>query len=120
MTTHAFAVGLDSATVGPLLVSIGLIFFAFTTILGWNYYGERCVVFLFGTKGILPYKLIFIALIASGSFFHLDLIWIIADIVNGLMPIPNLIGLLMLRKVVIEETALFFRHGMMKSAPAEA
>ncbi|QMV14473.1 alanine/glycine:cation symporter family protein [Vibrio spartinae] len=120
MTTHAFALGLDSATVGPLLVSIGLIFFAFTTILGWNYYGERCVVFLFGTKGILPYKLIFIALIASGSFLHLDLIWIIADIVNGLMAIPNLIGLLMLRKVVIEETALFFRHGMMKSAPTEA
>ncbi|KUI99525.1 alanine/glycine:cation symporter family protein [Vibrio sp. MEBiC08052] len=120
MTTHAFAVGLDSATVGPMLVSIGLIFFAFTTILGWNYYGERCVVFLFGTKGILTYKLIFIALIASGAFLHLDLIWIIADIVNGLMAIPNLIGLLMLRKVVIEETALFFRHGMMKSAPAEA
>ncbi|WNJ95139.1 sodium:alanine symporter family protein [Vibrio ruber] len=120
MTTHAFAVGLDSATVGPMLVSIGLIFFAFTTILGWNYYGERCVVFLFGTKGVLPYKLIFIALIASGAFLHLDLIWIIADIVNGLMAIPNLIGLLMLRKVVIAETALFFRHGMMKSTPAEA
>ena len=108
MTTHAFAVGLDSQTVGPLLVSIGLIFFAFTTILGWNYYGERCVVFLFGTKGILTYKIIFIALVASGAFLHLDMIWIIADIVNGLMAIPNLIGLIALRHVVISETKLFF------------
>ena len=110
MTTHAFAVGLDSDTVGPLLVSIGLIFFAFTTILGWNYYGERCVVYLFGTKGILPYKVIFIALVASGAFLHLDMIWIIADIVNGLMAIPNLIGLIALRHVVIAETKQFFKR----------
>jgi AGCS family alanine or glycine:cation symporter len=108
MTTHAFAVGLSSDTLGPLLVSIGLIFFAFTTILGWNYYGERCVVYLFGTKGILTYKVIFIALVASGAFLHLDMIWIIADIVNGLMAIPNLIGLIALRNVVIAETKLFF------------
>ncbi len=108
MTTHAFAVGLSSDTVGPLLVSIGLIFFAFTTILGWNYYGERCVVYLFGTKGIMTYKVIFIALVASGAFLHLDMIWIIADIVNGLMAVPNLIGLIALRHVVIAETRLFF------------
>ena len=108
MTTHAFAIGLDSTSVGPLLVSIGLIFFAFTTILGWNYYGERCVVYLFGTKGILTYKIIFIGLVASGAFLHLDMIWIIADIVNGLMAIPNLIGLIALRHVVIAETKLFF------------
>ncbi len=109
MTTHAFAVGLSSDTLGPLLVSIGLIFFAFTTILGWNYYGERCVVYLFGTKGILTYKIIFIALVASGAFLHLDMIWIIADIVNGLMAVPNLIGLIALRHVVIAETRLFFK-----------
>ena len=108
MTTHAFAVGLDSQTWGPILVSIGLMFFAFTTILGWNYYGERCVVFLLGTKAVLPYKLLFIALIASGAFLQLDLIWIIADIVNGLMAIPNLIGLILLRHVVAEETRLYF------------
>ncbi len=108
MTTHAFATGLNAQTLGPLVVSVGLIFFAFTTILGWNYYGERCVVFLFGTKAVLPYKMIFIALIASGAFLHLDLIWIIADIVNGLMAIPNLIGLIALRHVVIKETKLYF------------
>nr|CAJ43242.1 putative sodium/alanine symporter [Vibrio splendidus] len=68
MTTHAFAVGLNADTLGPMLVSVGLIFFAFTTILGWNYYGERCVVFLLGTKAVLPYKIIFIALVASGAF----------------------------------------------------
>ncbi|MEZ8673228.1 alanine/glycine:cation symporter family protein [Vibrio cyclitrophicus] len=109
MTTHAFAVGLNADTLGPMLVSIGLIFFAFTTILGWNYYGERCVVFLLGTKAVLPYKIIFIALVASGAFLKLDMIWIMADIVNGLMAIPNLIGLILLRNVVIEETKLFFK-----------
>lgn len=108
MTTYAFAVGLNAQTLGPMLVSIGLMFFAFTTILGWNYYGERCVVFLFGTKAVLPYKVIFICLVASGAFLHLDMIWIIADIVNGLMAIPNLIGLIALRHVVMEETKLFF------------
>ncbi|MEH0689778.1 sodium:alanine symporter family protein [Vibrio cholerae] len=108
MTTHAFAVGLNADTLGPLLVSIGLIFFAFTTILGWNYYGERCVVFLLGTKAVLPYKVIFVALVASGAFLHLDMIWIIADIVNGLMAIPNLIGLIALRHIVVEETKQYF------------
>ncbi len=108
MTTHAFAVGLNANTLGPMLVSIGLMFFAFTTILGWNYYGERCVVYLLGTKAVLPYKLIFIALVASGAFLHLDMIWILADIVNGLMAIPNLIGLIALRHVVIEETRRYF------------
>lgn len=108
MTTHAFAIGLSSDTIGPMLVSIGLMFFAFTTILGWNYYGERCVVYLLGTKAVLPYKLIFVCLVASGAFLHLDMIWVIADIVNGLMAIPNLIGLIALRHVVIEETKCFF------------
>ncbi|WP_038174392.1 alanine/glycine:cation symporter family protein [Vibrio pacinii] len=108
MTTHAFAVGLNSDTIGPTLVSIGLMFFAFTTILGWNYYGERCVVYLLGTKAVLPYKLIYVCLVASGAFLHLDMIWVIADIVNGLMAIPNLIGLIALRHVVIEETKCFF------------
>ncbi|GAB7220156.1 alanine/glycine:cation symporter family protein [Vibrio comitans] len=108
MTTHAFAVGLNADTLGPILVSIGLLFFAFTTILGWNYYGERCVVYLFGTKAILPYKVLFIALVFSGAFMKLDMIWLIADIVNGLMAVPNLIGLIALRQVVIAETKLFF------------
>jgi AGCS family alanine or glycine:cation symporter len=92
MTTGAFAKGLNSPYWGPTLVSISLIFFAFTTILGWNYYGERCVVYLFGTKGILPFKIFFLILVAFGAFIKLDMIWIIADIANGLMALPNLIG----------------------------
>ena len=108
MTTHAFAEGLHSSYYGPLMVSVGLMFFAFTTILGWNYYGERCITYLFGVKAILPYKLFFIVLIAGGAFMQLDMIWVIADIVNGLMAIPNLIGLVVLRHVVIAETQAFF------------
>jgi AGCS family alanine or glycine:cation symporter len=108
MTTHAFSVGLSSDTLGPMMVSIGLMFFAFTTILGWNYYGERCVVFLLGTKAVLPYKIIFLLLVASGAFLKLDMIWIIADIVNGLMAVPNLIGLIALRHIVLEETKKYF------------
>lgn len=107
MTSHAFAVGMESS-VGPMLVNIGLLFFAFTTILGWHYYGERCVAYLFGKKAIYIYKLFFIGLIASGAFIQLNTIWILADIVNGLMAVPNLIGLLLLRKVVIEETQAYF------------
>jgi len=61
-----------------------------------------------GDKAVLPYKLIFIALVASGAFLHLDMIWILADIVNGLMAIPNLIGLIALRHVVVEETKRYF------------
>ncbi|MDK9763176.1 sodium:alanine symporter family protein [Vibrio sp. D420a] len=117
MTTHAFAIGLNADTIGPMLVSVGLIFFAFTTILGWNYYGERCVVFLFGTKAVLPYKVIFIALVASGAFLKLDVIWLLADIVNGLMAVPNLIGLILLRQVAIEETKQFFNQMTMKGEP---
>ncbi len=119
MTTHAFAVGLQADSLGPMLVSIGLIFFAFTTILGWNYYGERCVVFLMGTKAVLPYKIVFLCLVASGAFLHLDMIWIIADIVNGLMAIPNLIGLILLRHVVIEETKRYFAQ-IKSKAPRNA
>lgn len=94
---------------GAWIVSIGLIFFAFTTILGWNYYGERCLVYLFGVKAIVPYRLLFVGLIAMGAFLQLENIWLLADIVNGLMIIPNVIGLFLLRHVVIKETRQYFR-----------
>ncbi|MCG8529743.1 MAG: sodium:alanine symporter family protein [Desulfovibrionales bacterium] len=107
MTNTAFAIGLNS-DLGRYAVTIGLMFFAFTTIIGWNYYGERCTAYLFGVRAIKPYRLIYIALIACGAFLKLDLIWILADIVNGLMAIPNLIGLLGLSSVVISETRAYF------------
>ena len=108
LTTVAFEAGLPIAELGKYIVNVGLIFFAFTTILGWNYYGERCIEYLFGVKGIKPYKIIFIALVGIGSFLPLEMIFIIADIVNGLMAFPNLVGLIGLRKVVIEETEEYF------------
>lgn len=107
MTNSAFIAGMGSQ-IGFYIVNIGLVFFAFTTITGWNYYGERCIEFLVGVKGIVPYRLVFIILVGSGAFLHLNLIWILADIVNGLMAIPNLIGLLGLRKIIAEETKNYF------------
>lgn len=108
MTTYAFEQGLPIAMLGKYIVNIGLIFFAFTTIIGWNYYGERCVEYLAGIKGIKLYKIVFILFVCVGPFLSLDLVFIIADIVNGLMAIPNLIGLIVLRHVVINETNEFF------------
>lgn len=109
LTTTAFTHGLSSP-LGAVIVTIGLVFFAFTTILGWCYYGERCFIYL--TRGrtqyLKLYRLLFIALIASAPFLTLDTIWTIADIVNGLMAFPNLIALIALRKVIIEETKYFF------------
>jgi len=107
MTNLAFTQGLGGQ-IGFYLINIGLLFFAFTTIIGWNYYGERCTEYLFGTKAIKLYRWVFVALVGAGAFLHLDLIWIIADIVNGLMAIPNLIGLIGLRNVIAEETKLYF------------
>ena len=109
LTNAAFNIGFNSS-IGQYLVTTGLIFFAFTTILGWNYYGERCTEYLFGVKAIKPYKLIYIVLVASGSFLNLGLIWTLADIVNGLMAIPNLIGLIGLSRVVFAETRSYFNE----------
>ena len=108
MTEQAFVMGFPAF--GSILLMIGLVLFAFTTILGWNYYGERCVEYLLGVKAILPYRLIFIALIACGPFLKLEEIWVLADIVNGLMAIPNLIALLALTGVVVSETKKYQQH----------
>ena len=106
MTSEAFVQCMGGF--GGICLTLSLVLFAFTTILGWNYYGERACVYLFGVKGIVPYRVIFIALIAVGVFLKLDVIWILADIVNGLMAIPNLIALIALSGVVVEETKMYF------------
>ena len=95
---------------GSYLLCVCLALFAFTTILGWNYYGERCMTYLAGTKAILPYRIVFILLIASAAFLKLEVIWTLADIVNGLMAIPNLIALIGLSGVVVAETRRFNEH----------
>ncbi|HFR3319191.1 TPA: alanine/glycine:cation symporter family protein [Streptococcus suis] len=106
LTQAAFATVFGNT--GSIALTISLVLFAFTTILGWSYYGERCIEFLFGTKAILPYRLVFVAMVALGGFLKLDLIWTIADIVNGLMALPNLIVLLALSPVIIKETRQYF------------
>ncbi|WP_301860438.1 sodium:alanine symporter family protein [uncultured Megasphaera sp.] len=95
---------------GSVILCVGLTLFAFTTILGWNYYGERCVEYLVGVKGIMPYRIIFIVLVACGAFIKLNVIWILADIVNGLMAIPNLVALIGLSGVVVAETKKYYAH----------
>lgn len=106
LTQAAFSTLLGSP--GALALTFSLVLFAFTTILGWSYYGERCFEFLFGTRFIFVYRLIFIAMVALGGFLQLDVIWVIADIVNGLMALPNLIALLALSPVIIRETKRYF------------
>ena len=91
-------------SIGGMLLTVSLALFAFTTILGWNYYGERAVLYLAGVRAILPYRLVFIVLIACGAFLKLEAIWVLADIVNGLMAIPNLIALIALSGIVVHET----------------
>lgn len=100
LTAFAFGKGLECLSLGSYIVNMGIIFFAFTTIIGWNYYGEKCFQYLSGDRWVMAYKIIFLALVAIGPFMKLDTIFTIADTVNGLMAIPNLIGLIFLRNVV--------------------
>ena len=108
MTEQAFVMGFP--TFGSMLLMVGLVLFAFTTILGWNYYGERCVEYLMGVKAILSYRLIFIGLIACDPFLKLEEIWVLANIVNGLMAILNLITLLTLTGLIVAETKKYQEH----------
>ncbi|AUS98553.1 sodium:alanine symporter family protein [Clostridium thermosuccinogenes] len=108
LTSAAF--GTVMPVLGPVLLTLSLALFAFTTIIGWNYYGERCCEFLFGVKSIMPYRIVFIAMVALGAFIKLEAIWLIADIVNGLMALPNLIALVCLSGVIAAETKLYVKH----------
>jgi AGCS family alanine or glycine:cation symporter len=101
---HMFIYGL-----GKYLVAICLFFFAITTVLGWSYYGERCVVSLFGIKASSPYKIIFTCTCVVGATLSLDFIWTLADVANGLMALPNLIGLLLLSPLVAKETHQYLK-----------
>lgn len=106
--------------VGGYMLMVGLVLFAFTTILGWNYYGERCWEYLFGTKSILFYRVLFLVILASAAFLKLESIWALADIVNGLMAIPNLIALLGLTGVIVAETKKYFEHLEIRDAKLKA
>lgn len=90
--------------VGTPILVVGIAAFAYSTILGWSYYGERCVEYLFGRCGMIPYKLIFVFILLIGPVIKLDLVWTMADIFNALMSIPNLIAVVVLSPVVVKET----------------
>jgi AGCS family alanine or glycine:cation symporter len=93
---------------GAYVVSLGLALFAFTTILGWSVYGERCVEYLFGVHAIIPFRVAWVAAVPFGAIMHLDFIWLLADTLNAMMAIPNLIALLLLSPVVFKVTKAFF------------
>ena len=100
--------GVFGAKAGSVILAVGLLLFATSTILGWALYGTRCAEFLFGSKIIRPYQIIFCLVVVAGAVADLSLVWTISDTLNGLMSIPNLIALLLLSPVVIKVTKEHF------------
>ena len=90
--------------IGPVILVLGLVLFAFSTVLGWAYYGERCVEYCMGKKALIPYRVLYILVAAIAPVVALDLVWTIADILNALMAVPNLIAVLLLSPVIVKET----------------
>jgi AGCS family alanine or glycine:cation symporter len=93
---------------GDAIVAIGVILFGYSTIIGWSYYGEKCVEFIGGSKILLLYRLVFCLVVFFGSILSFHVVWPLADIMNGLMALPNLIGLFLLTPVVVKESQDFF------------
>ena len=89
---------------GAEIVAVSLAFFAYSTLLGWSYYGEKAIEYIFNENAIIPYRVLFTALVFVGAVVKLDLVWTFADVMNGLMAFPNLVGLLGLSRIVAEET----------------
>ena len=108
LTTEAF--NTEIPYVGKHIVVVGLVLFAFSTIIGWSYYGEKCAEFIFGSKIIIPYRVLWIIIIPIGAATELNLIWLIADIMNGLMALPNLIALILLSPIVFSKTKQFIQN----------
>ena len=105
LTTMAFSNAMPG---GAIIVTVALCLFAFTTMIGWSFYGERCVVFLFGTRAIMPFRLAWVVAIPVGTMVELDMVWLIADTLNAFMAIPNLIALLLLGPMVFKLTRDYF------------
>lgn len=92
---------------GDYVVAIGLILFAFSTVIAWAYYGEKCCEYIFGSRSVMPYRIIYTLLVIPGTALKMEVVWLLADILNGLMAIPNLIALIALSGVVVAETNIF-------------
>jgi AGCS family alanine or glycine:cation symporter len=105
LTASAFGSAIPG---GELVVTVGVVLFATTTMIGWSFYGERCVVYLFGTRGIMPFRVLWVLAIPVGAATDLGLIWLIADTLNAFMAIPNLIALLLLSPVVFALSKSYF------------
>ncbi|MFZ5943432.1 MAG: alanine/glycine:cation symporter family protein [Bacillota bacterium] len=118
LTTAAFNKGLPGP--GGIIVAIGIILFAYSTILGWAYYGEKCAEYLFGVGAVKPYRYLWVLFVGLGAVAKLSLVWDIADTLNGLMAVPNLIGLLLLSGVVVSETKDFLENVKAKEDAAAA
>lgn len=114
LTGATMAIAAFNSTImrGDYIVSIGLILFAFSTVIAWGYYGEKCFEYLFGERSILFYRLLFTLLIIPAAIVKMEIAWHVADILNGLMVIPNLIALISLSGVIVAETNLFLLHDM--------
>jgi len=94
--------------IGSYLLAIALLIFTFTTILGWSYYGEKCWIYLAGRKTVLPFRILWVLAVFGGAVFQLDFVWLLADTLNALMAIPNLVALLLLSPVVLKLTKDYF------------
>ncbi|HAL73343.1 MAG TPA: sodium:alanine symporter family protein, partial [Verrucomicrobiales bacterium] len=101
LTQAAFA---DLHVYGPPILFFGLVLFVFSTILGWSYYGEKAAEYLFGSRAVKPYRLLWVAAVLAGSVLPLGVVWDLSDAFNGLMAIPNLISLIALSGVIVAET----------------
>lgn len=106
LTSLSFAETLGGT--GTLIVASATGLFAFSTLIGWSYYGEKAVEYLLGTRAVILYRVVFVAVISAGATLQLELVWNFSDLMNGLMAIPNLVGLLLLSKVVRDETRRYF------------
>jgi AGCS family alanine or glycine:cation symporter len=95
---------------GSVLVALAMVLFAFSTMLGWGYYGERSIEYLLGERAILPYRIVFVAATYVGAIRTIDFVWVFSDVMNGLMALPNLVGLLLLSGVAARETKQFFER----------
>jgi AGCS family alanine or glycine:cation symporter len=109
LTQTAFRTGLPGEW-GGLIVAISLSLFAFSTMLGWAYYGEKSLEYLLGARSVTPYRLVFVTVIFLGSLGTVDFVWLLSDILNGLMAVPNLVGLLLLAGVIVQETRSYFER----------
>lgn len=107
LTSSSMAETLGHA--GTLVVALAIALFAYSTLIGWNYYGEKAVEYLFGARAIRIYRIFFIAAVIVGATTSLEFVWNFSDLMNGLMAIPNLIGLLLLSKVIKAETERYFK-----------